>query len=348
MARARVVVGANFGDEGKGLVTDYLCYRGGGVVIRFNGGAQAGHTVETPGGTRHIFRHYGSGSFFGMPTYLSRFFICNPYMAANEFDELRRFDLNPALYAHPDCLVSTFADAHINQCIEDARGEDRHGSCGLGISETIDRSNTTLKITMGDLWSGRNLKDRLYEISTKYVGFRGVKPINNIDEAIEAQLKLFDWMANASRPAGMDNFKTSDPIFEGAQGLLLDQDNKDYFPHVTRSNTGIKNVLKLCDGVFDRLDIYYVTRSYLTRHGAGPLPGEDPTLSFPDETNKPHNYQGALRFAPLDMRALRSRIENDSGGMGYKLVMTHCDQYEPRSGEEADLKSYGPTRRDIR
>lgn len=85
---ARVVIGANFGDEGKGLVTDWLCAQGAGVVVRFNGGAQAGHTVETPEG-RHVFHHLGSGTFCNVPTYLSQYFICNPILFLHELERLQ-------------------------------------------------------------------------------------------------------------------------------------------------------------------------------------------------------------------------------------------------------------------
>src|SRR5262245_50739362 len=68
--RATAVIGANFGDEGKGLLTDYLAAKdpAGTVVIRCNGGAQAGHTVVTPAGRRHVFHHLGSGSLAGAST----------------------------------------------------------------------------------------------------------------------------------------------------------------------------------------------------------------------------------------------------------------------------------------
>ena len=66
MKRAYAVIGANFGDEGKGLMTDLFCRLGGSVInIRSNGGAQAGHTVCTRDGKRHVFSHIGSGSFAG-------------------------------------------------------------------------------------------------------------------------------------------------------------------------------------------------------------------------------------------------------------------------------------------
>ncbi|NJN48156.1 MAG: adenylosuccinate synthetase [Candidatus Competibacteraceae bacterium] len=75
MKQAQVVIGSGFGDEGKGLATDFYAAHFGkdALVVRFNGGAQAGHTVVTPEGQRHIFSHIGSGSMVGAATYLSRF-----------------------------------------------------------------------------------------------------------------------------------------------------------------------------------------------------------------------------------------------------------------------------------
>ena len=65
--KAFAIIGAAFGDEGKGLMTDYLAsnHDGKALVVRFNGGAQAAHTVQTPSGQRHVFKHLGSGSFSG-------------------------------------------------------------------------------------------------------------------------------------------------------------------------------------------------------------------------------------------------------------------------------------------
>jgi len=80
MNEANVVIGANYGDEGKGAAVDRLATEAGAqcLVVRFNGGAQAGHTVETPDGRRHVFSHFGAGSFAGARTFLSRFFVSNP------------------------------------------------------------------------------------------------------------------------------------------------------------------------------------------------------------------------------------------------------------------------------
>lgn len=343
--KARVVIGANFGDEGKGLMTDYLCAQGAGVVVRFNGGAQAGHTVVTPEGKRHVFRHVGSGSFHGIPTYLSSFFVCNPILFFEEMAQLKALGCVPEIYAHPDCLISTFIDMVINQELEKKRGAKRHGSCGIGFDETLNRSKIPqLKITMGDLWDGgRQLESQMAEICEKYCAFRLGKPYTDTKPA-EAFIKCCRAFADAVEPAGIGHCE--DPVFEGAQGLLLDQDNKEYFPHLTHSNTGMKNVEILCaQAGIDDIDIHYVSRTYLTRHGAGPLPGHDANLAYEDMTNRPNAFQGTLRFAPLDYDALRERCFNDASGRDYKLVLTHCDQKDAPGA--ADLYSDGFTREDV-
>jgi adenylosuccinate synthase len=344
--RARAVIGANFGDEGKGLVVDYLCSQGAGMVVRFNGGAQSGHTVVTPDGRRHVFHHLGAGSFLGVPTYLSRFFVCNPLAFFKELDELVNFD-PPQVYAHPQCLVATFADMIINQQLEDSRGGGRHGSVGMGLNETINRSQMPhLSITMADLWNSADIRPRLREICGKYASFRLGHPIAEAEPMIEnfarGARKFAEWV----RPLGIQ--QCPDPVFEGAQGLLLDQDNKAFFPHLTRSKTGMHNVRILCkEAGIDQVEVYYVSRTYLTRHGAGPLPGEDAKMAFADDTNEDHAYQGSLRFAALDTGAIGARCAEDAGGE-YRLVLTHCDQLRPSKILRGNLFAHGPTRGDVR
>ena len=342
--RARIVIGANFGDCGKGLLTDYLCSAGAGMVVRFNGGAQAGHTVVTPEGRRHVFRHFGSGSLLGVPTFLSQFFVCNPILFYEELAQLTTLGVVPVVYAHPDSLITTFMDMLINQTLESRRAGQRHGSCGVGVHETMNRSKVPeLKITLGDLWNGgRRLESQLAEICGKYAQFRTGEKFDD-DRAIPAFLDCCNNFAQFVNPLGIGQCK--DPVFEGAQGLLLDQGNREYFPHLTHSNTGMKNVSVLCAqaGITDK-DIYYVSRTYLTRHGAGPLPAEDLSLSYHDDTNKSNPWQGALRFAPLDERALMARCAKDAGG-DHKIVFTHCDQ-KPAPFKGA-LNSHGPTRNHV-
>jgi adenylosuccinate synthase len=153
-------------------------------------------------------------------------------------------------------------------------------------------------------------------------------------------VRCCDKFAGSVHPLGIAQCR--DPIFEGAQGLLLDQDNKQFFPHLTRSHTGMRNVRILCEQAgIGGVDVYYVSRTYLTRHGAGPLPGEDRGLSFEDNTNVEHSFQGKIRFAPLITYDLGRRCAQDAGGP-FKLVLTHCDQRIPSC--KADLYFNGPTR----
>lgn len=345
--RARAVIGANFGDCGKGLIVDHLCRtEGAGIVVRSNSGAQAGHTVVDATGRRHVFRHFGAGTLSGVPTFLSQFFACNPILFFQELDELLALGVKPQVYAHPNCLITTFADMLINQSKEQKRADKRHGSCGVGFHETIVRSEILpkLKITMADLWNNVNLELILEEICDKYANFRCGHSIEVVG-GIEAFIKGCEAFAEYVNPLGIGQCK--DPIFECAQGLLLDQNNTEYFPHLTHSNTGMKNVWVLCGqaGV-SLIDTYYVSRTYLTRHGAGPLPGEDSSMRFEETTNLINESQGEFRFAPLDIGELVTRCSKDFGkSTGYSLALTHCDQLAPASA--ADLYVYGPTSEDV-
>jgi adenylosuccinate synthase len=123
-------------------------------------------------------------------------------------------------------------------------------------------------------------------------------------------------------------------IFEGAQGLRLDQHSID-FPHVTYSNTGLDNVVALLDPSRHKLRVHYVTRTYLTRHGVGKLEGEhEKPESVVDETNIHNEFQGSLRFAPLSLNRMRGDIRRDlvkaiDFDCKEKLMVTCCDQIEP-------------------
>lgn len=345
MKKAFAVVGSNWGDESKGLVTDWLCAQtDADIVVRYCSGANAGHTVVTPHGKRHVFHHFGAGSFLDIPTYLSQFFVCNPILFMQELRELENMGMCPKVYVHPDAVITTVIDMLINQYLEDGRGNKRHGSCGVGIHETMIRSlSWTYKLTMRDLCEG-NIRSTVEAIADRWsisrIG-KNITPGSMIDRFIRDCNEFLSYVHVGD---GLAHFKT--PVFEGAQGLLLDQDNREYFPHVTHSKTGMHNVNILCaEAGFEDPEVYYVSRTYLTRHGAGYLPGEDPKLKFMDKTNVSHDYQGSLRFAKLDPDALLARCEADRGSKDFKLVMTHCDQWPTPC--VADVYTHGETRSDV-
>lgn len=141
MTRADLVIGLGFGDEGKGSWVDHLVRaHGARLVVRFNGGAQAGHQVITGDGRSHIFAQFGSGTFVpGTETLLSRFMLVEPQALLKEATVLQQKQVE-----HPLGLISVSEDAPVvgpynrllNRITEQYRGNSRHGSCGFGIGTT--------------------------------------------------------------------------------------------------------------------------------------------------------------------------------------------------------------------
>lgn len=328
--RATVIIGSGFGDEGKGLMTDRAAAPFGDdcLVARFNGGAQAGHTVQLSNGLRHVHSHFGSGTLTGAGTFLSKYFVSNPLLYHREMTELKSKGVPaPTVFADDRGLVTTPYDMLLNQFAEQARGLQKHGSCGIGFGETIERCLLPqFSTTIADLADTGKLVALVEAIRHEWVPVRlnklGIKTLTpgqqNIlngqdlrDNFIESATQFFSRI----RLARPDILQTvSHTIFEGAQGLLLDQDF-GWFPHVTRSNTGLKNAVQLAEeaGV-DCLDVIYATRAYATRHGAGPLPHELPHAPYEgvyDATNVRNPYQDTLRFGWLDLDLLNKAVEND-------------------------------------
>lgn len=348
MRSVSIVIGANWGDEGKGLVTDWLAAKGNNpLVVRHNGGAQAGHTVVTPDGRRHVFHHFGSGALAGAPTYLSRFFVAHPMFFARELAEIESLGANYFVGIDPQAMVTTPYDVMLNQAAERARGDDRHGSCGMGFNETVHRNENApfiCQLRFENLGCVSDLRLRLERIRDHWVPFRaeqlgiaGEIEFLKDDRVFERFLKDCDFMVRKVDARAWRYLKwDGDLVFEGAQGLRLDM-NHSGFPHVTRSNTGIKNAMALLADIhfFDAPDVYYITRTYLTRHGAGPLPRETDGVPYEgvrDQTNVPNDHQGALRYGWLEIDKLVSEIRRDM--LGYRVnpipVVTCADQSNDR------------------
>lgn len=369
--KLHAVIGANFGDEGKGLMTDHLSRKfDSRIVVRFNGGAQAGHTVETSDGLRHVFKHFGSGTLAGAPTMLSEHFLVNPVEFANEACKLANLtaEFKCQMIVHPDAKVTTPFDIMFNHAIENTRrhrdGEDKvHGSCGMGIGETEQRHteigvNATCmgedepyRLHMRDLKDVVALRKQLLLIRDEYykckiATFIPSKEYTNDvdcvdenffnDDVIDHFMMICKFMLENVHIADYEVLRSFEHvIFEGAQGLWLDEDLFSiHNPHVTRSRTGLTNIediawkLKVID-----IDVYYMTRSYLTRHGNGPLSWEvdGPVYDgIVDATNFDNHFQGALRFAPFNVRMLVQGLIKDRNhttlNINSTLVVTCVNQ----------------------
>lgn len=346
--RGIAVIGAGYGDEGKGAITALFSRRLLNdrfspriVVARCNGGGQAAHTVYK-GDLNHVFRHHGSGTLDGVDTYLSKDFIVNPIVFYEEREELaEKVDILPSIYVSPDAIVTLPMDIMINHQIEISRGADRHGSCGWGIGETVQRAETDFPIRVKDLLTLtvedlQALKEQYGETRLKELGIEKCEYFDRIDIDENYIHQVHYFLEHITMLPDNELHTLYDVvIFEGAQGLGLDQKG-EHFPHVTRSNTGLTNIIRLAEANdMQQVDVYYVTRCYSTRHGAGPLEreGELTGINFDDPTNIENLWQGAIRTAPLDFDILKNRIFKDMEqapvSWTLNLAMTCLDQIEP-------------------
>lgn len=333
MSEVKVVIGKNFGDEGKGMTVDSLCRGKHAVVVRHNGGAQAGHTVEA-GQFRFVFHQLGSGSRLGCPTYWSETFLPDLLKLGEEAEALRSEmrkklgkTLQVVVYAHEESACTTVYDVLLNSLTEQLRGSKKHGSCGMGIYETVLRTKEEkyalrLKEFAGAkvnqiaeklrLIRDEYVKARLQELCTAYSEeclqpesrewIRLIGDENLLWNAAEMMCENFRrYVILADWEEILHRYPTI--VFENGQGLMLDEDNLEYYPHLTPSHTGLFNVLRLIEKQEEvtSLEILYVTRTYVTRHGAGRLdyecPKEEINPDMVDKTNVPNLWQGDLRYA---------------------------------------------------
>ena len=320
------VIGAGFGDEGKGLVTDWLCsqYKNP-LVVRFCGGQQAGHMVRLRNGLHHIFSNFGSGTLREVDTYWSEFCTFDPIGIINELTILNDKGVEPHIYINKNCPVTTPFDMNYNIQQDSI---NNHGTCGLGIGQTIQREEDHYRLRFEDLFDPIICKLRLMQIIEYYAHKSVQVDIVHMDKFLNARDQIVDQCLTFNCSNSIPNTSIKDVcIFEGSQGLLLDQ-NYGFFPHVTRGNTGIKNILKMNI----KLDeIYFVTRAYQTRHGNGPMTNRDiphNITSSPWETNNSYGIQGEFRKSLLDLNLLTYAVRkevDDTRDIKKRLVITCLD-----------------------
>ena len=318
--RTIAVIGKNFGDEGKGFTCSRLASSlKNALIIKHNGGGQAGHTVEDPKGKwRFVHHQIGAGAEYHVPTLFADSFMPDLFQLGKEVKEFTElFGFRPILYSEKNVRVTTVEDVLLNMGAEVARGKNRHGSCGMGIEECVQRNAAGYGITVEELagWSKQDLLDRLKQIRKEYTERRakilGIYPSNPYYEMLYNETVLENFVIEVKVNVNLLTLVDADRkwleefqhlIFETGQGLLLDQDNEAYAPHLTSSKTGIHNSAIFLEkrGLFLE-EAIYVTRPYVTRHGNGPLPCEVDPSELPgvgeDLTNRPNEWQGTLRYA---------------------------------------------------
>lgn len=338
----KIIVDLGFGDAGKGTITDYLAAtQWTSVVIRFSGGAQAAHNVVTDDGVHHTFAQFGSGTLSGVPTYLSEFMLFNPlnFMAEARALDPIIFPLDPLqlVTISPDALIITPYHREANRIRERQRGEDRHGSCGQGIGETqsYGRLFPGYAPRVGDMLSLSAMQDKLQRLQ----GYL-TKELGCTDEifSLVSSCKLAEQFENIAQQIRIDwsggmlarLLDSGDCVFEGSQGVLLDE-WYGFHPYTTWSTTTFENAETLLHRYGHTGTRVGVMRSYTTRHGPGPFPSEKtdgrvPKLFGWDQEmhNGTGKYQGAWRTGNLDMVLMRYAVDV-VGGLD-EVAVTHMDR----------------------
>ena len=282
MTKNVVVIGTQWGDEGKGKIVDWLTDHASGVV-RFQGGHNAGHTLVI-GGKKTVLHLIPSGILRdGVLCYIGNGVVLSPTALLKEMDELQAagIDVYGRLKISEACpLILPYHEA-IDKARELAKGDAKIGTTGRGIGPAYEDKVARRAIRLQDIFYPERFAAKLKEV-LDYHNFV-LKHYFNTD-TVDYQKTLDDTLALAERikPLVMDvpralyeaNQAGQHLLFEGAQGALLDIDHGTY-PFVTSSNC-VAGAASAGAGVGPQM-LHYVlgiTKAYTTRVGSGPFPTE--------------------------------------------------------------------------
>ena len=326
------VIGLGFGDEGKGLTVSSIAKRTKPeetLVVRYSGGQQAGHTVVDKG-VKHVFSNFGSATMQGVPTLWSEYCTFDPVGVMKEYKILVKKGFKPKLYVSPDCPITTPYEKYISNA------NMLDGTCGTGVGNTKQREEDFHSLKTGDMLFRSVFKMKYDLLEGYYSTYPLTKEPTEFLNAVQFILNCDDIIILKNRDYNIFDLpeEIGTIIYESSQGLLLDQ-HFGFFPHVTRSDLGMKNIeilaTKLGGKINNIIENYLVTRAYQTRHGNGPMTNEDKDLyamDNPHETNVNNEYQGEFRRTLLDLDLLAYAMSVDKSiqvRSFQTLVITHLD-----------------------
>ena len=282
MGKCVIVIGTQWGDEGKGKIVDLLTEQAQ-AVVRFQGGHNAGHTLII-GGEKTVLHLIPSGILRpGVTCVIGNGVVVHLPSLLKEIDALEKRGIAVAdrLKISPACPLILPSHIALDQAREQARGLRAIGTTGRGIGPTYEDKAGRRSLRMADLFDERRFAEQLAEVMEFHnfmlKNYYHVEPVS-LDETRE------EWMAMAERAkplvfdtvAYLDELRRSGArlMFEGAQGALLDIDHGTY-PYVTSSNTAAGCAASgsgLGPANFDY--VLGVVKAYATRVGGGPFPTE--------------------------------------------------------------------------
>ncbi len=277
-----VVVGSQWGDEGKGKIVDWLSSEAD-VVVRFQGGHNAGHTLVINDKTFKL-RLLPSGIVRkGKISILGNGVVIDPWALISEIKEIRKkgVDVNPEnfMISESASLILPFHQ-EMDEIREDAAGRGKIGTTRRGIGPCYEDKVGRRSIRVMDLRSEKNLDNRLENVLLHHNAIRkGLKKKTyKKNELKKKLLKIAPEILQYAKPIWLkiDEFtkERKKILFEGAQGILLDVDHGTY-PYVTSSNTVPAMAATGSGSGPDKINyILGITKAYTTRVGSGPFPTE--------------------------------------------------------------------------
>jgi adenylosuccinate synthase len=282
MGKSVVVLGSQWGDEGKGKIVDMLMEQAS-VAVRFQGGHNAGHTLIIDG-QKTVLRLIPSGILHAhVQCLIGNGVVISPTALLQEIDELekRGVPVTKRLRISDACVLILPYHVALDQARELAKGEAKIGTTGRGIGPAYEDKVARRAIRFGDLFDEKRLAAKLEEVLTYHnfvlKNYHQVAPVE-FAPLLESLLALVPRLApmRADISAMLAEYRANNTniMFEGAQGTLLDIDHGTY-PFVTSSNT-IAGAASVGTGYGPRHFNYIlgITKAYTTRVGAGPFPTE--------------------------------------------------------------------------
>ena len=282
MASNVVVIGTQWGDEGKGKVVDWLTDHAQGVV-RFQGGHNAGHTLVI-GGRKQILRLIPSGILReGVNCYIGNGVVLSPAALLQEIAELEAagVSVRSRLKISDACPLILAYHVAIDQAREVAKGAEKIGTTGRGIGPAYEDKVARRAIRLQDLFVPGRFAEKLREVLDFHnfvlEHYLKAKPVDfqkTHDETMAMREQLAPMIADVPRALYDAHRDGKNLLFEGAQGTLLDIDHGTY-PYVTSSNC-VAGAAAAGAGVGPQM-LHYVlgiTKAYTTRVGSGPFPTE--------------------------------------------------------------------------
>ena len=280
-----VVVGTQWGDEGKGKVVDWLTDHAQGVV-RFQGGHNAGHTLVIKG-VKTALQLIPSGIMRdGVPCYIGNGVVVDPTHLLDEIERLEKMgiEVRSRLFISESCpLILPFHVAldAAREALRESSGVGKIGTTGKGIGPAYEDKVARRALRVQDLKHPERFEKKLRELLELHnfalAGYLKSKPLDYqpiFDLAMAAADQLAPMLADVGYRIYNANRAGANLLFEGAQGTLLDIDHGTY-PYVTSSNCVAGNAAAGAGVGPDQLHyILGITKAYTTRVGSGPFPTE--------------------------------------------------------------------------